>query len=1007
MKITNAKSTISDKAKIILLQMKKKDYEKEEIIGSLSNDELKFQYLNLFEDDYYKVNIIETFTNDELKLKCIGLVKEINLRTMIIQSIHSDEIKLENASLIGDLESEINIIKSLSSDFLKKKKIEQMESGIAKSEIIASLSSDKEKLMYLSNSHNEIEKAKIITSFLSDELKLKKLSMLEKDETKMDVIMSLRDEHKREKSIILLETDFCRMKIIQSLSNEQLIFKNLTLLSDDQFKIQITRILEDDQLKLKALSFFNKNFYKATLLSSLEDDNLKLNNMDKISDNYDVVLNSCLSDSLKFKLLKKIPLDYLTEKNPDFFKLIDCFDSAILMDKAVDYLESIPVVFDFNTTSTLIYHSSKSIDVVEEKSIDEFKKQYLIRYGKLPDEIMSLVVNLFENNLKLFMTLNMEILNTEIINTFDFSVFQRISMYKEVQKNIIEVHKNPKMFKLFTYALQNIEKYVYISPMIEIFSENLLKCSNGFIECVYIRLMSGEPLNDLEKSIISHMILNPTETKNVQSFNDIKNKKDNDLEKALLIVEKENASCTEIKDTYCQLLLGFNLNKVEELIYVFGNDAEDLLLNYNSNQSSEKKALGIIVLLKKLITEQDTDLLKNLTVKLIENFKNNEELAIMKYNQSTTLENELRKAYGKELVGAINKDTGTYVDEKNKCKIGRHIGQEYTVREITGEFTKIVSLLGAYRESDVDGDMYDQWHTTEYSENHALCFSLINQSNPATAASDKRTGIIISFKDFPAEALLSAAPYDVHSATNSNTISFIKPPKFYTTKNMADNTRNLYSEYNIEVSDALGEKIPIDSIICFEQVDQASINASIELSKKYGRVIPVELIDRGKLAEVEFELITKSFKLFMDSDLIEIGAFENVITKFLNIRNALKGTKLENKICNEGNFSENNLDRMVILMIKSLRGKITYENIDEIREILNYATKHTSDRLEIYYEIENLKQIFLEKTKEDFKESVSQSGTYNNVLKINQCIEQLHNELNANFIVEEENLRGM
>ena len=59
------------------------------------------------------------------------------------------------------------------------------------------------------------------------------------------------------------------------------------------------------------------------------------------------------------------------------------------------------------------------------------------------------------------------------------------------------------------------------------------------------------------------------------------------------------------------------------------------------------------------------------------------------------------------------------------------------------------------------------------------------------------------------------------------------------------------------------------TIICFEEVDEDSIRAAIELGKKLGHPVPIELIDRRKLAQTEMMHITEALNNFKTSETID------------------------------------------------------------------------------------------------------------------------------------------
>ncbi len=118
-------------------------------------------------------------------------------------------------------------------------------------------------------------------------------------------------------------------------------------------------------------------------------------------------------------------------------------------------------------------------------------------------------------------------------------------------------------------------------------------------------------------------------------------------------------------------------------------------------------------------------------------------------------------------------------------------GHEYVVRKMNGPFSKMVSVMDAYKTSTAEGDMYDKWNTTKMAERHALCYSYITEENIGTAQRDNTKKLMISIKGFNEQAIVAMAPYDICSDNNEIETYAGRPEKYYTAKKLPDYTRGL------------------------------------------------------------------------------------------------------------------------------------------------------------------------------------------------------------------------
>lgn len=142
------------------------------------------------------------------------------------------------------------------------------------------------------------------------------------------------------------------------------------------------------------------------------------------------------------------------------------------------------------------------------------------------------------------------------------------------------------------------------------------------------------------------------------------------------------------------------------------------------------------------------------------------------------------------------------------------------------------------------------------------------------------------------------------SDSRKNTTVTWRQQRFYTANNLPDQTRGGHSEVDIEIQDVSEgvteyKKIQPTSIICFEEVDEDSIKAAIELSKKLGRTIPIELIDRRELANQTRQEIDNLLNEFKNGESLQPELIGQIITKFNNVRNAHMDSNLADELLGE------------------------------------------------------------------------------------------------------------
>lgn len=546
----------------------------------------------------------------------------------------------------------------------------------------------------------------------------------------------------------------------------------------------------------------------------------------------------------------------------------------------------------------------------------------------LSEKEIELMKRFAKNNSSLFSTLNFDILTPEIISSIGENSIEKIARYTDVQYFIIELAKDKDALITFGFALENLKQdSLFIEPLIEqlcktIGREETLSYNSEtkreerkpgeFLKLVSSRIQDNSiPLTEEEKTIISYLALNPQEANKIKNYDEILNFVANKNAELDGIISAQDVTLVDAKNAYLERVVGMDYDSVIDLIKKYGNDPEQLLAKYEGKEletykeKSERESLEIIIKLKSLVEEKDLGKIRQAYQEAVE--KEDKTKSFERYGQSTILDNTLRRSYGRDITRTLSNH-----DKENNTESIEHTedGQEYVVRKMNGPFDRMISVMNAYRKSEAEGDMYDRWNTSAMAENHALCYSFIDESNPGTAMLGDKKGIVISISGFDAEAVTAAAPYDLCSDSRTNTTVTYRQQRFYTADNLPDQTRGRYSEVDIEIQDVSEgvteyKKIQPTSIICFEEIDEDSINAAIELSKKLGKTIPIELIDRRELASQTRSEIDDLLEQFKSGESLQPELVGQIITKFNNVRNAHMDSSLADELLGEKKGKEN------------------------------------------------------------------------------------------------------
>lgn len=619
----------------------------------------------------------------------------------------------------------------------------------------------------------------------------------------------------------------------------------------------------------------------------------------------------------------------------------------------------------------LNYANRSNIDFYEMLNLAYQKELEKIGRKAFSKKESDLLEKYLKNNSSLFNTLNIEILNENIINLVGEDNLELIVRYPSLENLILELSNYKEVLDVFNFTFNHLKKhYKFQVPLIEEILKKLdyrlIKSNNKKEIDNFIKIISDKIQDDTyifteeEKNIISYITLNLKNTKNIKDYSYIKN---------YLEIYKQEQDEIFLKNPTYQNFINRFLGDFSSLKFKIFNDLDKLKEKYkdvdeNSNieLQLEKKSLEILDNLNQIDSKSlnDSDQ-KTYYVDLYNKYKEHKiDMTSENLLSSIILDKYLKNIYAKEFLKKINSDNKKLKEYKTLS------GKSYYIKELDEDFGRIVSVMGAFNTNigSKEKNFYNRWNTRKLSENHALCYSYINESNPSVA-DDSGKKIIVAINNFDSESLIGMSNEDMKSTTFTPK-SVLNGPRYYLPDSLANNTRRGYSELVIELQDIKEKnykKIQPSSIICFEKIDDISIKAAIDLSEKLGKIIPIELIDRRKLALKEMDKIKQDYKEFIENETKDIELVKDIINRFHNVRNAhlcsylrtsIIGEDFKGKIINpEALFSINRMEEILQnIYIYMNDNDFTKEEVKEINKAIEKENNHLTNA--ISYETQNM-----------------------------------------------------
>lgn len=586
-------------------------------------------------------------------------------------------------------------------------------------------------------------------------------------------------------------------------------------------------------------------------------------------------------------------------------------------------------------------------DEVEEEIINEFPNE------AEQNDVKELLEDLLSRNNYLLDTLDIRMLQKDIVNLFGKPLLERLITDTSIQNDILEL--TPEELETYVYMLN----YKATDPKERIANLYTVLCKNinlnelkNLDECdiekvISIKLSNSEfylqDLSELDsyyekrKNICKEIIDNP-EIVNEEYEKEISSNLEEDISDIpfeLLIEMKELSNLDRIKYAIIEAKYGMSLEKARIFSNVFGRNINDI------KQSEETR---IIKELNSILEENNIEELKEIDLR--EDYNN--------YKGTLNFLPNLRNAYTqkyKETLYKIKEEDciGTQSvkvsnREKSEVKIYNALGKNND----KADFNMIVTSLGGiYCYNHNYQDLRADWDRAD--RNHTISCSYIGNDFLGVANDE----FLLGFSDIEENEILQSrnedagtidVPFDGWDILENN--KFLSPQNQI---NYSKRYNELLVERKIESKDKLVNRKPTYAVFIAENINDINDNNNDrwQRTKKMAAQldIPIVVIDATQCAQIELKKVQDMVKLIKEEKRMDL--IPDVIHKIENNRAAQVG------ICkNIGNniFSEdvvkNQLEEIISAIITSEKN-IFNKGIEEFVNV-------TKDIKNVYKEIYNV-----------------------------------------------------
>lgn len=531
------------------------------------------------------------------------------------------------------------------------------------------------------------------------------------------------------------------------------------------------------------------------------------------------------------------------------------------------------------------FNNSNPWDNDIENKINEFFTNELTQ-----KETKTLLKELLSRNHNLLETLDIRMLNKDIVNLFGKANLERIITNESLQSDILEL--SPEQLQIYHYILNyhladfneriaNLNIYpcqnITLNELKNLDEKDSLKAISIILSNSNFTLSSLSELNSFyekRKQMCKQIIDNP---KNIEIEYKKEFSSNNEITYfpfELLYEMQDLSDLDRTKYAIIEAKYGMNLEKAKILCNAFGKDIDKI------EQSEDTR---VIQELKSILQENDIDTLKQ--IDLSENYANYEGTI----NIVPNLRNAYLHQYQETLYHLNNEDyIGTQSvktkGKKTDIKIYNVLGKNND----RANFNMIITSLGGIYSYNHDyTDLKSDWNRA--TKNHTISCSYIG--NGFLGVVDEN--YLLAFSDIKENELLRASNQDLAGADASCNIEdnldvFLTPENEIASSKIYN---ELLVERKIQKDGKLVNRKPTYAVFIAKTIDDIKDdkNDRWQETKRMAAEldIPIAVIDGTQCTKLEFEKVQEMIKLVKEEKRMDL--IPEIIHKIENNRAAQSG----------------------------------------------------------------------------------------------------------------------
>lgn len=501
----------------------------------------------------------------------------------------------------------------------------------------------------------------------------------------------------------------------------------------------------------------------------------------------------------------------------------------------------------------------------------------LMKHIYTQEDIYKTYKNLSSKNNNLLKTLDLNFLNDDSIKIKE-SFLEKITKYPELQETILEINNNFKIvpdfinsifYNLSQLSIDEINKCLnVIKDSVQGINRKKIGNIPKLMSAADDSIFSKENTNSLFEYLLylipryndkeNELVKRPIYLETPLTYNDIKKYSEKTEEYLTIKINTKNDNLT--KEYFIAKHFKLTLNEAEIILNKYSIDRID-----NNIYPSEYEYLNNL----KMVYNTDPESLK----------KMDEEYKVYKMYESFTIENSIKKMYGKIFNYEIRSKTYS-----NKPFTKTIYGKEIKIFECPNDFLFLISNLNIDNEYQNINSYFEAWHNTLDNINEGIKTNLI--SNDHFILKDD---FAFGFNGLLDEGLIKMSNYDICPRCCN-----LSREKYMTPRELIDNSRDEYntiiiSKYAIrpnfnnsnypylEPDYILVDKNKLDDNTYLEKVSRASQEFK---NKRNKDGLPIIAYDLTKIVDNEIKKISQLQKKYQRTH--DMNIIPSLLSKIIN-----------------------------------------------------------------------------------------------------------------------------